>query len=107
MWFSARAVRVKGKPRLRAVSAAAAIRSAAWPGSYRWPSRSQSSIEPPTAPASAARVTAVAAPEREREPGAGRRDRLEPEPFEHPGGAGVPRVRDHERLAGVQGLEAL
>ena len=110
-------------------------------------SGSQSSIEPPTAPASAARVTAsaassgagpypfsmstetgrsvaprerrgvlhhlverdvaVEAPEREREPGARGRQRLEAERRQHLRGAGVPRVRDDERLAFVQCAELL
>jgi hypothetical protein len=48
---------------------------------------------------------AVEAAEREREPGAGGGERLEPERGQHPGGAGVPRIGDHERRTGVQRLE--
>ena len=53
------------------------------------------------------RRAAVEAAEREREAGARGRERLEPERGEHARGAGVPRVRDHERLARVQRLERL
>jgi hypothetical protein len=41
----------------------------------------------------------VKAAEREGEAGARRRERAKAERFEHARGAGVPRVRDHERLA--------
>ena len=45
--------------------------------------------------------------EREGEPGARRRERLEAEGLEHPGGPGIPRVRDDERLARVERAECL
>ena len=56
MKFSARAVRVKGKGRLRAASTAAWMRSTAWDRGYSGASRLplESSMEPPTAPDSAA-----------------------------------------------------
>ena len=52
------------------------------------------------------RDPSVQAPEREREAGARRRERLEPECREHARRAGVPWIRDHERLSGVELLEA-
>ena len=51
------------------------------------------------------RDVAVPASEREREPGAGGREGPEPERGQHAGGTRVPRVRDDERLAGVQRAE--
>ena len=53
------------------------------------------------------RGVAVRAPEREREPGARRRERLEPERREDLGGPRVPRVGDDERVALVQRTEPL
>ena len=146
MWFSARAVSVNGK--LELVGGLARRGDARRPrarGSRGGPRGSKSSIEPPTAPAPAARViaprgglglravavlevdrhrqarrlverahvlgelverdAAVEAAERERERGAGGGQRLEAQRLEHPGRAGVPRVRDHERLALVQRAE--
>jgi hypothetical protein len=50
---------------------------------------------------------AVGAPEREREPGAGGRERLEAERGERGARACVPRVRDDERLALVERLEGV
>jgi hypothetical protein len=47
------------------------------------------------------RDVTVGAPEREREPGAGGRERLEAEPRQHLRRAGVPGIRDDERLARV------
>jgi hypothetical protein len=44
---------------------------------------------------------AVEPAERERESGARGRKRLESERGEDASGAGVPRIRDHERLTGV------
>ncbi len=61
MWFSARAVKVNGNSSPAAASAAAATRSTASSGSYIRPSGSKSSIDPPTAPAPAARTIAWAA----------------------------------------------
>jgi hypothetical protein len=51
------------------------------------------------------RHAAVEPAEREGEAGARRRERPEAEGGQHPRGAGVPRVRDHERLTGVERRE--
>src|SRR4051812_39308088 len=51
------------------------------------------------------RHLAVAAAEREGKARARGRERLEPERREHPRRAGVPGIRDHERLALMQGNE--
>jgi hypothetical protein len=48
------------------------------------------------------RRTAVDAAAREREAGARRRERLEPEALENARGAGVPWIRDDEGLAAVE-----
>lgn len=48
------------------------------------------------------RGTAVEAPERKREAGTRTRERFEPECLEDPGRAGIPGVRNKERLALVQ-----
>ena len=52
------------------------------------------------------RRRAVEAAEREREPGAGGRERLEPEARERRRRARIPWVRDDERLAGVKATNA-
>jgi hypothetical protein len=48
------------------------------------------------------RRAAVEATEREGEAGARRRERAKAERLEHAGGAGVPGVGDHERLARME-----
>ena len=53
------------------------------------------------------RHVAVEAAEREREAAAGGRERLEPEPLEHPGRPGIPGVGEQERLALVERSERL